>query len=80
MVCFQVVGNDTTIALATQAGQLELNVMMPVIAHNLLQSFEILTNATRPSPTAAYAGSPPTASARAGTSSRAWDSPPCSIR
>ncbi len=46
MVCFQVVGNDTTIALATQAGQLELNVMMPAIAHNLLQSFEILTNAT----------------------------------
>ncbi|MHB8377212.1 MAG: aspartate ammonia-lyase [Dehalococcoidia bacterium] len=45
MVCFQVVGNDTTIALAAQAGQLELNVMMPVIAHNLLQSFEILTNA-----------------------------------
>ena len=46
MVCFQVVGNDATIAMATQAGQLELNVMMPVIAHNLLQSFEILTNAT----------------------------------
>jgi aspartate ammonia-lyase len=45
MVCFQVVGNDTTIALATQAGQLELNVMMPVIAHNLLQSFDILAHA-----------------------------------
>ncbi|MBF6599581.1 MAG: aspartate ammonia-lyase [Dehalococcoidia bacterium] len=45
MVCFQVVGNDTTIALATQAGQLELNVMMPVIAHNLLQSLEILAQA-----------------------------------
>ncbi len=45
MVCFQVAGNDTTIALAVQAGQLDLNVMMPVIAHNLLQSMEILTNA-----------------------------------
>jgi aspartate ammonia-lyase len=45
MVCFQVIGNDATIAMAVQAGQLELNVMMPVIAHNLLQSFEILTNA-----------------------------------
>lgn len=45
MVCFQVIGNDTTICLAAQAGQLELNVMMPVIAHNLLQSIEILTNA-----------------------------------
>jgi aspartate ammonia-lyase len=47
MVCFQVVGNDAAIAMATQAGQLELNVMMPVIAHNLLQSIEILTNALR---------------------------------
>jgi aspartate ammonia-lyase len=47
MVCFQVVGNDATIAMAVQAGQLELNVMMPVIAHNLLQSLEIVTNAVR---------------------------------
>ena len=45
MVGFQVVGNDTTISLAVQAGQLELNVMTPVIAHNLLQSLEILKNA-----------------------------------
>jgi len=45
MVCFQVIGNDTTIAYATQASQLELNVMMPVIAYNLLFSIEILTNA-----------------------------------
>jgi aspartate ammonia-lyase len=44
MVCFQVIGNDTTIAHAAQAGQLELNVMMPVIAYNLLQSIDILTN------------------------------------
>lgn len=44
MVCFQVIGNDTAIAYATQASQLELNVMMPVIAHNLLFSIEILSN------------------------------------
>ncbi|MCL5958164.1 MAG: aspartate ammonia-lyase [Chloroflexi bacterium] len=47
MVAFQVVGNDTTISLATQAGQFELNVMMPVIAFNLFQSIEILTNVLR---------------------------------
>jgi len=46
MVCFQVMGNDTTIAHATQASQLELNVMMPVVAYNLLFSIEILSNAT----------------------------------
>jgi aspartate ammonia-lyase len=45
MVCFQVLGNDTTIAYAAQAGQLELNVMMPVILHNMLQSLMILKNA-----------------------------------
>jgi aspartate ammonia-lyase len=44
MVAFQVMGNDVTIAMAAQAGQLELNVMMPVIASNLLQSIEILAN------------------------------------
>jgi aspartate ammonia-lyase len=47
MVCFHVIGNDTTIVIAAQAGQLELNVMMPVIAFNLLQSFTILINAIR---------------------------------
>jgi aspartate ammonia-lyase len=47
MVCFQVIGNDAAIAMGVQAGQLELNVMMPVIAHNLLQSMEILTNAAQ---------------------------------
>ncbi len=45
MVCFQVVGCDTTVLLAAQAGQLELNVMMPVVAFNLLHEIEILTNA-----------------------------------
>jgi aspartate ammonia-lyase len=47
MVCFQVIGNDTAISWAVGAGQLELNVMMPVMAHNLLQSLMILTNALR---------------------------------
>ena len=47
MVCFQVVGNDTTVALAVQAGQLDLNVMMPVIAYNIVWSMQILTNAVR---------------------------------
>ena len=45
MVCFQVMGNDVVIATAAQAGQLELNVMMPVIAFNLLMSLTILNNA-----------------------------------
>lgn len=44
MVCFQVIGNDTAIAYAMQASQLELNVMMPMIAHNLLFSIDILAN------------------------------------
>ena len=44
-VCFQVIGNDTTVAIACEHGQLELNVMMPVIAHNVLFSMRILTNA-----------------------------------
>src|SRR5256712_1342284 len=46
-VCFQVIGNDVTVTAAAEAGQLELNVMMPVIAHNLLFSMTILTTATR---------------------------------
>jgi len=47
MVAFQVIGNDLTISMAAQAGQLELNVMMPVIAFNLIISLKILTNALR---------------------------------
>jgi aspartate ammonia-lyase len=46
-VCFQVLGCDTTVALASEAGQLELNVMMPVIGHNLLFALQILAAATR---------------------------------
>ena len=44
-VCFQVIGCDTTVTIAAEHGQLELNVMMPVIAHNILLSMLILTNA-----------------------------------
>jgi len=47
MVCFEVTGNDLTVTLAAQAGQLELNVMMPVIAYDLTQSMMILTNAVK---------------------------------
>jgi aspartate ammonia-lyase len=45
MVCYQVVGNDAVITAAAQAGQLELNVMMPVIAFDLVLSLRLLTNA-----------------------------------
>ncbi len=47
MVGFQVLGHDATVAAATQAGQLELNVMMPVVAYNLLQEMQLLANASR---------------------------------
>ena len=46
-VCYQVIGCDTTVAMAAKAGELELNVMMPVMTHNLLLMMTILTNATR---------------------------------
>ena len=47
MVCFHVIGNDLAVSLAVAAGQMELNVMMPVMAENLLESIEILTAACR---------------------------------
>lgn len=47
MVCAQVIGNDTTITVGGQAGNFQLNVMLPVIAYNLLQSLEILANVSR---------------------------------
>ncbi len=56
MVSFQVIGADTVVTLAAQAGQLELNVMMPVIAYNLLFVMEILTNAVRKFSGACVAG------------------------
>ncbi|ELJ8716491.1 class II fumarate hydratase [Vibrio cholerae] len=45
MVAAQVIGNDTTITVAGQSGNFQLNVMLPVIAHNLLESIALLTNA-----------------------------------
>lgn len=47
MVCAQVIGNDTAITIGGQAGNFELNVMLPVVAHNLLESIKILGNAAR---------------------------------
>jgi fumarate hydratase, class II len=45
MACFHVQGNDHAVALAAQAGQLELNVMMPIIAHNLFEMMHVLIGA-----------------------------------
>jgi fumarate hydratase class II len=47
MVCAQVVGNDAAVAFAGGAGNFELNVMMPVLARNLLESIRILSTSTR---------------------------------
>jgi fumarate hydratase class II len=47
MVCAQVFGNDVTITVAGQAGNFQLNVMLPIIAHNILQSAHLLGNAAR---------------------------------
>ena len=47
MVCAQTSGNDAAITIANQQGNFELNVMLPVIAHNLLQSITLLGNASR---------------------------------
>ena len=47
MVCAQVMGNHTTITIAGQSGNFEINVMMPVSADNLLQSISLLASATR---------------------------------
>ncbi len=44
-VCFKVIGNDTTVAFAAEAGQLQLNVMEPVIAQSILESVTWLINA-----------------------------------
>jgi fumarate hydratase class II len=46
MVCAQVIGNDATVAIAGASGSFELNVMMPVMARNLLESIRLLANVT----------------------------------
>jgi fumarate hydratase class II len=47
MVCAQVIGNDVTVTIGGQSGVFELNVMLPVIAYNVLQSIELLANASK---------------------------------
>ncbi len=56
MVAAQVIGNDATITVAGQSGNFQLNVMLPVIAYNLLQSIELLGNAARVLADSAIAG------------------------
>ena len=46
MVCAQVIGNDVTVTLGGQSGNFQLNVMLPVVVHNLIQSIEILSTAS----------------------------------
>jgi fumarate hydratase class II len=46
MVCAQVMGNDVSIGIAGQSGNFQLNVMLPLIAYNLMQSIELLSNAS----------------------------------
>jgi fumarate hydratase class II len=46
MVCAQVIGNDVTITMGGQSGNFQLNVMLPVVVHNLIQSIEILATAS----------------------------------
>ncbi len=56
MVGAQVIGNDASIAMAGQSGNFQLNVMLPVVAYNLLQSIEILANASKCLADSAIAG------------------------
>ncbi len=56
MVCAQVMGNHTTITVAGASGNFQLNVMLPAIAHNLLQSIELLASSTRLLADSAIAG------------------------
>jgi len=56
MAAAQVIGNDVTVAVAGQSGSFQLNVMLPVIAHDLLQSLQLLANAARALARSAIAG------------------------
>jgi fumarate hydratase class II len=56
MIAAQVIGNDATIAVAGQSGNFQLNVMLPVVAYNLLQSIDLLTGAAREFADRAIAG------------------------
>ena len=44
MISYQIIGNDTAVSLAAQAGQLELNVMTPIMTYNILESLKLLNN------------------------------------
>ncbi|MDP6125427.1 MAG: lyase family protein, partial [Candidatus Latescibacteria bacterium] len=56
MACGQVIGNDVAVAIGGQSGSFELNVMLPLIAHNLLQSITIMAGASRAFADKAVAG------------------------
>jgi fumarate hydratase class II len=56
MVCAQVIGNDSSITIGGQAGNFQLNVMLPMVAHNLLQSIGIMANVSRLLADSAIAG------------------------
>jgi len=56
MVCAKTIGNDATIAIAGQSGNFQLNVMLPLVAHDLLQSIELLANGVRALAQRAIAG------------------------
>ncbi len=76
-VCAQVIGNDAAIALGGLSGNFELNVMMPVMAHNLLQSIELLARAVSLFAERCFGACRPTAGAARRWWSRVWRwSPP----
>ena len=56
MVCAQVIGNDAAITVGGQSGNFQLNVMLPMVAYNLLQSLQLLGNASRLLADSAIAG------------------------
>jgi fumarate hydratase class II len=56
MACAQVMGNHATVTIAGASGNFQLNVMLPVVAHNLLQSIGLLANGSRHLADAAIAG------------------------
>ena len=74
-VCAQVIGNDAAITVAGASGSFELNVMLPVIARNLLESMRLLATLAGCSPSAASTASPPTPTGCA----RYAESSPCIV-
>ena len=79
-VCFQAIGCDTTVAMAAEAGQLELNVMMPVIAWNLLHASHILREAMKTLRLRTWRASLPTRIAAASCWTAALPWPRLSVR